>query len=70
MQKAKQEVSLNFRYPLWESSSEAKKEKKETGLYREKPDNWGLEREGKGKKRERELIKSWAPRPTLRNSWP
>ena len=32
MQKAKQEVSLNFRYPLWESSSEAKKERKRQGF--------------------------------------
>ena len=68
MQKANQKVSLNFRYSLWESSSEAKREKKETEFYREKTDNWGLEREGKEK--ERELIKSWAPRPTLHNSWP
>ena len=47
MQKANQKVSLNFRYPLWESSSEAKREKKETRFYRGKTDNWGLEREGK-----------------------
>ena len=47
MQKANQKVSLNFRYPLWESSSEAKREKKEIRFYRGKTDNWGLEREGK-----------------------
>ena len=42
-----QQFCLNFRYPLWESSSEAKREEKETGFYREKTDNWGLERKGK-----------------------
>ena len=51
---------LNFRKPLWASSSEAeRKREKEGGNLKGKTDNWGLERE---REREREWSMTKSPR--------
>ena len=63
---------LNFRKPLWASSSEAERKiGRETENLKGKGDNWGLEREGIGKERvvkDQEPKKGWAPRPSRKIS--